>query len=55
MTACNTLCLGTIREALVLLSPASIDQTGIIKQGARAGLRRHVCVCPDCFGKFIMI
>lgn len=45
MTACNTLCLGTIREALVLLSAASIDQTGDIKQRARAGLCGQVHAC----------
>lgn len=43
MTACNTLCLGTIREALVLLSVASTDQTGDIKQGERAGISSHIC------------
>ena len=44
MTACNTLCLETIREVLVLLSAASIDQTGSIKQRVKAGLCRRVCV-----------
>lgn len=44
MTACNTLCLGTIREALVLLF-VHIDQTGDIKQGGESRAMLSVCVC----------
>ena len=45
MTACNTLCLRTIRDAWELLSLACIDQTGDIKQLGNVGMCVCVCVC----------
>lgn len=52
MTACNTLCLRTISEALVLLSVAGIDQRGDMKQGVRRGLRRDVQL-PTALGSYL--